>query len=255
MKVGRLLLRAVVGGFFIGHGTQKLFGWFGGRGLSATAAGFESNGLRPGKVHATAAGAAETFGGVGLALGYRTQLASAGIISVMLTAINRVHRKNGPWAHGGGYEYNAVLAAVAVTLAEAGPGALSLDALRGKERKGVFWGLFSLSLGVAGAAGAHLFAESRATVPEAPEPAGAAASGGDSGAGTSGGDAGTDPGATPSPHTGGSAYAAASAGPAAPAAPAAHEPSADGTEDAAEVVEPDQRVESEQEAVIADSDD
>jgi putative oxidoreductase len=41
MKIGRLLLRLSVGGFFIGHGTQKLFGWFGGHGLEATAKSFE----------------------------------------------------------------------------------------------------------------------------------------------------------------------------------------------------------------------
>ncbi len=96
------------------------------------------------------------LGGAGLLLGYRTPLASAGIVSVMLTAINRVHLKNGPWAHKGGYEYNVVLAAAAVALAESGPGALSLDALRGKERSGAKWGLFSLLLGAAGAAGAHV---------------------------------------------------------------------------------------------------
>ena len=172
MKVGRLLLRAAVGGFFIGHGTQKLFGWFGGGGLKGTAEGFESMGLKPGTVHASAAGAAETLGGAGLLLGYRTPLASASIISVMLTAINRVHLKNGPWASKGGYEYNAVLIAAAASLAESGPGGLSLDALRGKEKSGAFWGLFSLLAGAAGAAGAHFLAESRATpVVVTPEPA------------------------------------------------------------------------------------
>lgn len=163
MKVGRLLLRAAVGGFFIGHGTQKLFGWFGGGGLKGTAEGFESMGLKPGTVHASAAGAAETLGGAGLLLGYRTPLASASIISVMLTAINRVHLKNGPWAAKGGYEYNAVLIAAAASLAESGPGGLSLDALRGKEKSGALWGLFSIVAGTAGAAGAHFLAESRAT--------------------------------------------------------------------------------------------
>jgi putative oxidoreductase len=163
MKVGRLLLRAAVGGFFIGHGTQKLFGWFGGQGLKTQASHFEGMGLKPGIVHASAAGAAETLGGAGLLLGYRTPLASAGIVSVMLTAINRVHLKNGPWAHKGGYEYNVVLAAAAVALAEDGPGKLSLDALRGKEKSGAKWGWFSLLLGAAGAAGAHVLAEARAT--------------------------------------------------------------------------------------------
>ena len=161
MKIGRLLLRAAVGGFFIGHGTHKLFGWFGGRGLKETGEVFESMGLKPGIVHASAAGAAETLGGAGVLLGYRTPLASASIVSVMLTAINRVHLKNGPWATDGGYEYNVVLAAAAVALAESGPGALSLDALRGKEKSGALWGVFSLAAGAAGAAGAHFLAESR----------------------------------------------------------------------------------------------
>jgi putative oxidoreductase len=170
MKVGRLLLRAAVGGFFIGHGTQKLFGWFGGHGLKPSAEQFEGMGLKPGIVHAGAAGAAETLGGAGLLLGYRTPLASASIVSVMLTAINRVHLKNGPWAAKGGYEYNVVLAAAAISLAESGPGALSLDALRGKEKVGAKWGIFSLAAGAVGAAGAHFLAESRATpVVDAPE--------------------------------------------------------------------------------------
>ena len=173
MKIGRLLLRAAVGGFFIGHGTQKLFGWFGGQGLKNQSEQFENMGLKPGIVHASAAGAAETLGGAGLLLGYRTPLASAGIISVMLTAINRVHLKNGPWAHKGGYEYNVVLAAAAMSLAESGPGGLSLDALRGKEKAGAKWGLFSLLLGTAGAAGAHFLAEARAT-PEVVAPDAAA---------------------------------------------------------------------------------
>jgi putative oxidoreductase len=161
MKLGRLLLRATVGGFFLGHGAQKLFGSFGGQGLKGTAESFESLGLKPGTAHATAAGAAETFGGAGLLLGYQTPLASAAVIATMATAINRVHLKNGPWAANGGFEYNAVLLAAAATLAETGPGPLSVDALRGKERSGAIWSLFALAAGAAGAAGAHFLAESR----------------------------------------------------------------------------------------------
>ncbi len=170
MKIGRLLLRAAVGGFFIGHGTQKLFGWFGGQGLKKQAEHFDNMGLKPGMVNAAAAGAAETLGGAGLLLGYRTPVASAGFVSVMLTAIDRVHFKNGPWAHKGGYEYNVVLAAAAVSLAESGPGILSLDALRGKESSGPQWGVFALVAGAAGAAGARALADWRATA-DAPVPA------------------------------------------------------------------------------------
>jgi putative oxidoreductase len=163
MKVGRLLLRITVGGFFVGHGTQKLFGWFGGPGLSATAAGFDGMGLKPGKLQAGAAGVAEAAGGAALAAGYQTPLASAALVSVMLTAINRVHLKNGPWAQQGGYEYNAVLIAAAAALAESGPGALSLDALRGKQKQGAKWSLFALAAGAAGAAGAHFLTEQQAS--------------------------------------------------------------------------------------------
>jgi putative oxidoreductase len=176
MKVGRLLLRAAVGGFFVGHGTQKLFGWFGGQGLKATATGFEGMGLKPGRVNAIAAGASETLGGMGIALGYRTPFASSAIVAVMLTAIDRVHLKNGPWAQSGGYEYPVVLAAAAVSLAESGPGILSLDALRGKERSGWLWGIFSLALGAAGAGGLRAITAARAGAQDtAPTPSAAAA--------------------------------------------------------------------------------
>jgi len=49
-----LFLRVVVGGLFIGHGTQKAFGWFGGTGIAGMAGWLESMGLKPGKLHATA---------------------------------------------------------------------------------------------------------------------------------------------------------------------------------------------------------
>lgn len=156
MKIGRLLLRLLVGGFFIGHGTQKLFGWFGGNGLEGTAEGFEQLGLKPGKAHAALAGVAEAGGGAALALGLETPLAAAAITATMLTAIRTVHIKNGPWATNGGYEYNAVLIAVALTLAELGPGPISLDAARERERAGLGWALASAGAGAAGALGAYV---------------------------------------------------------------------------------------------------
>ena len=161
MKIGRLLVRLVVGGAFIGHGTQKLFGWFGGHGRENTADMFEQLGLRPGRQHALAAGIAETSGGAMLLAGLATPLAASTLTATMLTAISRVHLKNGPWLANGGYEYNAVLIAAALALAEVGPGPLSIDSALGDKLHGSGWALAALAGGIAGAAGAHLYAESQ----------------------------------------------------------------------------------------------
>src|SRR3954454_17468042 len=91
MDLGRLILRGVVGPLFVGHGTQKLFGWFDGHGPDATGGFFESIGLRPGKRHATAAGWSETLGGALLTLGALTPVAQAMITGTMVTAIRKVH--------------------------------------------------------------------------------------------------------------------------------------------------------------------
>jgi putative oxidoreductase len=153
MKLGRLLLRLVVGGFFFGHGTQKLFGWFGGSGLEATAKGFEQLGLAPGRRNAVAAGTAEAGGGALLAAGLATPLAASALTGTMITAIETVHAKNGPWVTKGGYEYNVVLIAAVLTLAELGPGVLSLDAALGRERSGSLWALAALGAGALGSYG------------------------------------------------------------------------------------------------------
>ena len=167
VSIGRLLLRLTVGGFFVGHGTQKLFGWFGGNGLDATAEGFEKIGLRPGRSNAIAAGAAETGGGALLAAGLATPVAASVLTATMLTAIHRVHLKNGPWLSNGGYEYNAVLIAALLAISEVGPGELSLDAALGCERSGRGRAIATLGVGVLGAVAAHAFAQ-RSPVPEPP---------------------------------------------------------------------------------------
>ena len=170
MKTGRLLLRLAVGGFFIGHGTQKLFGWFGGHGLEGTGQFFDQLGMRPGRRNALAAGVSETAGGAGMVLGLATPLSAALLTGTMLTAINRVHLKNGPWASNGGYEYNVVLIAAALALAETGPGEPSLDSALGIEVTGPKVALGALALGAAGALGAHIAAESQPKPEAAPAP-------------------------------------------------------------------------------------
>src|SRR5205823_11022761 len=87
MNLGLLVIRIVVGLYFVGHGAQKLFGVAGGHGLAGTGQFFESMGMRPGRLNAFAAGAAEFSAGVLLALGLLTPLAAALITAVMIVAI------------------------------------------------------------------------------------------------------------------------------------------------------------------------
>jgi putative oxidoreductase len=150
----RLLARVTIGLLFAGHGAQKLFGWFGGGGLDGTGQAFESMGMRPGKRHAFAAGAAETGGGLLFALGAVTPAATAALSAVMITAIKTVHWEKGVWSSGGGYEYNLVLLVTAFGLTENGPGQWSIDGALGKPRWGTACALAALAAGVAGSAAA-----------------------------------------------------------------------------------------------------
>ncbi|PZS22695.1 MAG: DoxX family protein [Pseudonocardiales bacterium] len=150
MKLNLLVTRTVVGGLFVGHGTHKLFGWFGGHGLEGTGGFFESIGVRPGRRSALVAGTAEALGGALLVAGLFTPIAAAALSSVMITAIRHVHGAKGPWVTDGGYEYNLVLLATMFALTEAGPGPVSLDHALGTERAGTPWAIGQLAAGAAG---------------------------------------------------------------------------------------------------------
>src|ERR1700743_522413 len=104
MNSQRLLARLFIGGMFIGHGTQKWFGWFGGPGIEKTSGMMESLGLAPARTNAHAASASETLGGIGIALGAFTPAAAAALIGTMTTAIRTVHWKTGFWSARGGDE-------------------------------------------------------------------------------------------------------------------------------------------------------
>ncbi|MFJ1936206.1 DoxX family protein [Kitasatospora sp. NPDC088160] len=123
--VGLLVLR-LAGLLLAGHGAQKLFGLFGGAGLSATGKGFEALGYRPGVLFAALGGASELAGGLGLALGLFTPLAAAAVIGVMINAMS-VSSGGGLWADKGGMEYPLCLALIAIAVSAIGPGRLALD--------------------------------------------------------------------------------------------------------------------------------
>lgn len=112
-------LSLVMGIIFIAHGSQKLFGWFGGHGLSGTAMFFQDKlGFAPGILWATLAGGSEFFGGLFLIIGIFCSLLRriAGLLLaiVMMVAVFKVHLPNGLFASNGGYEYPLALLAAAL---------------------------------------------------------------------------------------------------------------------------------------------
>ncbi len=150
MKLGRLIARIVIGGLFVGHGTQKWFGWFDGPGLEGTSGMMESLGMRPRRRNAIAASASETIGGAMIVAGAFTPAAAATLIATMITAIRTVHLKNGLWASKGGYEFNLALIAGLLALVDGGPGSPSVDAPLGIGETGPGWALVALAAGATG---------------------------------------------------------------------------------------------------------
>jgi putative oxidoreductase len=129
MDIALLIARLVVGLTLAAHGAQKLFGWFGGYGLKGTGRFFEGIGFRPGTLFAAAAGLGEFVGGLLTAAGLFSPFGPALLVVVMVVAIFAVHWEKGFFAQSGGLEYPLVIAASAVGLAFAGPGAYALDAV------------------------------------------------------------------------------------------------------------------------------
>lgn len=123
------VIRLVLGFIFIVHGSQKLFGWFGGPGIGGTAQSMNQLGMHPGILWAWIVIIAEFFGGLALVFGFLTGLAALGILIDMLVAVILIHGKNGFFLNTGGFEYNLALIAMALSLILSGPGALSIDRL------------------------------------------------------------------------------------------------------------------------------
>jgi len=148
---GKLVLRLTIGGYFFGHGMQKLAGWFGGGGPDGTGEHFEQIGLQPGRENALLAGAAEAGGGLLVALGLFTPAAVSMLTGVMTNAIRHVHAQNGLWVTEGGVEYPVVMLAALAALADEGPGRFSLDESLGIRLRGPVVTAAAMAVGAAGA--------------------------------------------------------------------------------------------------------
>ena len=131
MNAGLALARIVFGLMMAAHGSQKLFGWFGGYGIGAVSGFFESLGFRPGRFFAMAASAAELASGLLVALGLFGPIGPALMLSVMIVAAVSVHWSSGLFATSNGIEVPLLYATGAAALGLTGPGGYSLDAWLG----------------------------------------------------------------------------------------------------------------------------
>jgi putative oxidoreductase len=121
-----LILRFTLGGVFLAHGINHIFG--GGK-IAGTAGWFESLGMKPGILHAWTASATEIGAGALLLLGLLTPIAAAGVVGVMLVAWITNHLKRGFFIFrpGEGWEYVMTLTMMAIALGGLGAGQWSLD--------------------------------------------------------------------------------------------------------------------------------
>lgn len=127
-----LVVRLMLGVIFFAHGAQKVFGWFGGPGLTQTIAGFRQMKIPPAAT--VTAACIECFGGLAMIVGFLTRPVALGLIAVMLVAITKVHAPHGfflNWSlaqgKGHGFEFNLALIAMALSIVIGGAGVLSID--------------------------------------------------------------------------------------------------------------------------------
>ncbi len=130
-----LALRLPISIIFIAHGSQKLFGWFGGYGLQGTGQWMASIGIEPGVLMAFLAGSGEFFGGLLLLIGLLTRPAAIVTAFTMVVAILSVHIGNGLFLSNNGYEFGLALLAATISLAVSGAGKLSVDDVLSKSFK------------------------------------------------------------------------------------------------------------------------
>ncbi|WP_223569684.1 DoxX family protein [Pseudomonas sp. BF-R-26] len=124
---GLTILRIFVGIIFAAHGSQKLFGAFGGYGIAGTAQYMESIGLAPGHLMAILAGGTEFFGGLALIIGLLVRPAALGLTFLSLVAIFTVHISNGLFMANNGYEFALALLGGSLAVLIEGAGKLSVD--------------------------------------------------------------------------------------------------------------------------------
>ena len=126
------ILRIGLGAILIPHGMQKLFGSFGGMGLTGNAALFDRIGYTPGMFWGTLVGCTELVGGILLVVGLFTRFAAAAVLIFMIVALQFTSAKGFFWS-AGGYEYPLLIGICALFFLIRGGGPCSLDRMIGRE--------------------------------------------------------------------------------------------------------------------------
>lgn len=128
-----LLLRIILGVVFIAHGSQKLFGVFGGKGLGATVGMFTGTGIPAPLAYLDAFW--EFLGGILVLIGLLTRIGSGGIAIIMIVAISKVHAPHGFFLPMG-FEFPLTLLVIAVVIFLFGGGSYSLDNMLERKSRG-----------------------------------------------------------------------------------------------------------------------
>ena len=151
VNLALLVLRLTTGGLMMGHGAQKLFGWFGGSELKGTSGWMESMELKPGRPWAWMASLSEFGGGALTTLGLLDPAGPLALIASMTMATAKVHWGKPIWVTTGGAELPLTNTALATALILTGPGAYSLDSLLGTRlpRWVAIPGLAAIAAGIA----------------------------------------------------------------------------------------------------------
>lgn len=132
-EIAPLVIRIVLGVIFIAHGSQKLFGAFGGPGVVGFSMFMKQLNVNPPLLWAWIVTLTEFLGGFGVLFGLLTRWAGLGLAVNMVVTIILIHGKHGLFAQGGGYEYNLALIALSLALLFWGPGKISFEGAFGKE--------------------------------------------------------------------------------------------------------------------------
>lgn len=129
--LGILIVRLAVGLTFAAHGAQKVLGWWFGPGFVGWTGAITRMGLRPATLWAALSAGVELFGGLFLAVGLLTPVASALVVGQCVYIVVRVHLPRGFWSKGGGIEFPLQLLAGSLLIVATGPGVIAVDQLLG----------------------------------------------------------------------------------------------------------------------------